>query len=373
MNDRHLHIISFDVPYPPNYGGVIDVFYKIKILASLGVKVHLHCFQYGRGEHDVLSTYCEEVHYYKRDTSLIKALSCCPYIVASRVSESMSVNLLNDDYPILCEGLHTAALLEDARFNNRSIYVRVHNVEHDYYRLLASAEKNILKKMYLRVEASKLCRYEAVLSHAKALFAISAKDYEYFSAHYDNVHLLPAFNALDDVNARPGIGTYVLYHGNLSVAENYRAAEWLVENVFRNMDIPCVVAGMNPPQQLVKSIAAYDNIRLEVNPSHECMQRLIAEAHVNVLVTDQATGLKLKLLNALYQGRFCLVNEKMILGTNLESVCEIADTPQQFIEALQRLMTISFTQQDLEKRKHILDDMYQNRDNAAFMVNVIFG
>ncbi len=33
MPDKYLHIISFDIPYPPNYGGVIDVFYKLKALA----------------------------------------------------------------------------------------------------------------------------------------------------------------------------------------------------------------------------------------------------------------------------------------------------------------------------------------------------
>ena len=35
--DQHLHIISFDIPWPPNYGGVIDVFYKIKTLSEAGV------------------------------------------------------------------------------------------------------------------------------------------------------------------------------------------------------------------------------------------------------------------------------------------------------------------------------------------------
>ena len=48
MNIKHLHIVAFDIPQPANYGGVIDVFYKIKALTNLGVKVHLHCYEYGR-------------------------------------------------------------------------------------------------------------------------------------------------------------------------------------------------------------------------------------------------------------------------------------------------------------------------------------
>ncbi|MEI7802398.1 MAG: mannosyltransferase, partial [Bacteroidota bacterium] len=44
---NQLHIISFNVPYPPDYGGVIDVYYKIKALKEAGVKIHLHCYEYG--------------------------------------------------------------------------------------------------------------------------------------------------------------------------------------------------------------------------------------------------------------------------------------------------------------------------------------
>ena len=50
MEERHLHIICLDVPYPVDYGGVFDLFYKIKTLHELGIKIHLHCFEYGRGQ-----------------------------------------------------------------------------------------------------------------------------------------------------------------------------------------------------------------------------------------------------------------------------------------------------------------------------------
>ena len=116
MNDTdyHLHVIAFDVPYPANYGGVIDVFYRVKALSEAGVKVHLHCFEYGRGKAEVLNR-CYEVKYYKRDTSFWKQFRREPYVVASRRSEALVKDLLKDDYPILCEGLHTTAVLNDRR------------------------------------------------------------------------------------------------------------------------------------------------------------------------------------------------------------------------------------------------------------------
>jgi hypothetical protein len=54
-----INIVAFDVPFPANYGGVIDVFHKIKTFNQLGVKVHLHCFEYGRGNQPELEQYCE--------------------------------------------------------------------------------------------------------------------------------------------------------------------------------------------------------------------------------------------------------------------------------------------------------------------------
>ena len=68
--DKHLHIVCLDIPYPADYGGVFDLFYKITALHKHGIKIHLHCFEYGRGKQDELNKYCEEVNYYKRKAGL---------------------------------------------------------------------------------------------------------------------------------------------------------------------------------------------------------------------------------------------------------------------------------------------------------------
>ena len=78
---RAINIISFDVPYPANYGGVIDVFYKLKYFHQNGIKIHLHCFEYGRGEQIELNKYCESVTYYKRKTGFISFLSSKDFVI----------------------------------------------------------------------------------------------------------------------------------------------------------------------------------------------------------------------------------------------------------------------------------------------------
>lgn len=93
MPEKKLHIISFDIPYPANYGGVIDVFYKIKTLKKAGVGIILHCYAYGRNESPELEALCEKVYYYPRHTGWRTNISLKPYIVNSRRSEQLINNL----------------------------------------------------------------------------------------------------------------------------------------------------------------------------------------------------------------------------------------------------------------------------------------
>ena len=102
-----LHIVSFAVPYPPDYGGVIDVFYKIKKLHSLGVSIVLHVFQYDGRQSAELEKYCDQVYYYPRSRQLSDQFAITPFIVKSRSDSAVLENLLGDDAPILFEGLNT--------------------------------------------------------------------------------------------------------------------------------------------------------------------------------------------------------------------------------------------------------------------------
>ncbi|MBP5758258.1 MAG: glycosyltransferase family 1 protein, partial [Bacteroidales bacterium] len=194
MNEQHLHIISFDIPYPANYGGVIDVYHRIRLLSDAGVKIHLHCFEYGRSHSDELRAMCFSVNYYKRDTSVRNLFRKTPYISCSRRSKELIDNLLQDDYPILIEGLHCCDVLNDSRLANRNTIVRIHNIEHEYYQLLAKQEHRLLKRTYLRSEARKLREYEKILAKARHLITLNQNENDYLNAKFGNATLIPPFH-----------------------------------------------------------------------------------------------------------------------------------------------------------------------------------
>jgi hypothetical protein len=368
-----INIIAFDVPYPPNYGGIIDVFYKLKTFHKKGIKVHLHCFEYGRGEQKELLKYCESVNYYKRNMSPLGVFSKLPFIIKSRVSSELKNNLLQNDYPILFEGLHTCFLLNDKAFKNRIKIFRESNIEHEYYEHLAKSEKNILKKLYLKTEVAKLKKFEAIVNHADLSFIVSEKDWEYFCTKYpnNNNHFVPSFHSGKDVTITKGKGEYVLYHGNLSVSENYEGARYILEKIFNDLTIPLIISGLNPPDFLKDLVSKYKHVSLISNPPEKEMKGLIANAQINFLYTHQPTGLKLKLLNVLYHGRFCVTNSHMVWGTTLAPICEIKDTPQELKQLITSLFKQDFSDEEKEKREKLLFENYSNNINLKRITDEI--
>lgn len=298
-------------------------------------------------------------------------LSFKPYIIKTRNDKHLISNLLKDDYPVLFEGLHTTFFLSKNLFNNRRIFVRAHNVEHEYYFNLFKNENHFLDKLYFIVESLKLKKYEKVYKSAKVL-AISHNDYEYFKNKNYDVYYLPAFNTFDTINAKKGKGKYILYHGNLSVNENTQALHFLIEHVFPNVTVPIVIAGKDPSSEIIGTIKKYKNIKLIINPRNEQIFDLIRNAHINILPTFQPTGIKLKLINALYNGRFCLVNTPMIKNTGLENLCIIKDTGEEMALEIIKLFNKSFEQEELDKRCEILLKLFSNTINAKSLINLLF-
>lgn len=373
---KAINIISFDVPFPANYGGVIDVYYKLVWLKNAGVKVHLHCFTYGREASKELEALCEKVYYYPRKTGTVSFFSFLPYNVKSRQSVELEKNLLSNDFPILFEVLHTCYLLNDARFKDRKKIYRHSNIEHDYYLQLSKSERNASKRFYLRTEANKLKRFEKIVNYADIILAVNENDAAYFNLNYPKVKTvyLPSFHPNQEVNIKSGIGDYILYNGNLSISENYESAQWLIENVFSRILQKVIIAGLNPPAFLKKSIEGYAHIQLIENPSAEKMEELIENAQIHCLHTFQATGLKLKLLNVLFTGRFVICNPKMIVGTHIiggdKSGIYVSNLPERYIELINNLMEMDVKPEIIEERKKSLE-IYFNQVNIKKLLEVI--
>lgn len=364
--DKHLHIVTLDVPYPADYGGAIEQMYKIKWLHQLGVKIHLHCFTKSRPAAPELNGYCETVNYYPRKTGFKRFPIFTPYIVASRSEPALLANLQKDNYPILFEGIHTTFLLQTNLLKGRQIFVRLHNCEYRYYAQLAKHEKNFLKRLYFKYESFLLRKYEQRIAKRCALLAMSESDLDIFVKEFNakDIQFIPAFVGWEEVTGPEGKGCYCLYHGNLSVNENEAAAAWLLQNVFDKSGLPFVIAGKSPSAALEKLAHENEHTCVVADPGEKELQDMIAKAQVNVLPSFNNTGIKLKLLNALYSGRHCLVNAAGVDGSGLENICTIANDAVAFKKAVTDLYAVPFSEAEVEKRKALLAGLNNNKKNA---------
>jgi hypothetical protein len=370
MSERYLHVISFNIPFPADYGGVIDIFYKLKALADAGVRVILHCYAYGRKPAKELEELCFRVHYYDRLSGVKYFLKKQPYIVVTRDSNFMPERILRDDFPVLFEGLHSTSLLSRCAAAGKKTLVRAHNIEHNYYRSLARIEERIPHKVFLYTESLKLKRYEGILKHADHILAISRTESDYSSSVYGNAVYLPAFHRFEEVRTMPGKGDYILFHGNLGVPENSDVFLRIAKNVLSKTDHRVIVAGKNPSNKFIRAFSSWSGIEVVANPDDRELDNLIRNAQVNLLYTAQATGIKLKLLHALFAGRHCLVNREMIEGTGLDELCVLADHPDQMVLKLDELMDQPFTEEQVLRRKEALQQ-YSNRAGAETIAGLL--
>lgn len=373
--DKYLNIISLNIPWPANYGGVLDIYYKMKALHECGVKIILHCFEYERPRTSELEKICHEVHYYKRRTGLLPNLTYLPYNVYGRKDKNLIKNLLKNDYPILFEGLHSCYYLSDKRLRNRFKIFRECNIEHDYYNALSYSTDNIIKKSFFKLEGLRFRLFQKNVKWADLLISVSTTDADYLRKVFPEkkVEFIPCFHANEKITTLTGKSNYILYHGKLSVPENEKAVLFLIKNVFCKLKHKCIVAGMDPSDDIYKAASSYNNIEIIPNPEQNKMEELISQAQIHTLVTFQDTGLKLKLLNSLFGGRHTLVNSLMLAGSGLDSLCRIANTPEEMISECNRLMEIPVDEKTIAQREKLLFPAFSNKEQAKKLIKMIYG
>lgn len=375
MKEKHLHIVCLDVPWPVDYGGVFDLFYKIKSLSEEGIKIHLHCFEYGRGQQPELNKYCVEVKYYQRLKGHRAFCFSLPHIVCSRNNPLLLQNLLKDDYPVLLEGIHSTYFLHTGDLANKKVFVRLHNVEFLYYAHLATTTTSIFKQFFYQRESKLLKKYESSLKNKAVFWTVNVADKYTFEheLNFPPIDNLPPFLPVYEPKFIGEKGSYCLYHGNLSVDENEKAVTWLLETILPGLEVPLVVAGKKPSDLLRKMILERPHTCLIEDPGEPQMQELIKKAQVNVLPSFNATGIKMKLINALFNGRHCLVNEAAVDGTGLHNCCTIANNEESMKRELQKLYQQPYTYYQFEHRNNVLKDMFDNKQHAEKMIGWIFG
>lgn len=310
-----LHIISFDVPASPNYGGIIDVYFRILAL-SPHFTIHLHAFR--KKNHkiyvsDEINEACSKIHYYNRKTNLSKHFSSLPFFVKSRESKSLVENILDLEGVILFEGIHTTAALKYLR--NKPVFIRSHNIESEYYGGLRRSTRSWWRRIYYFIEEFKLKKFESqVYADASGVVSISERDKLVIGRINSNTISIYPFTGNSEQPSPQLINQNyekdrIVFFGNLSVPENELAAMNLIKRVKRSR-YNLSLLGKSPSKVLI-NLCRKQHIDLVENPSDAILHETIQSAEFTVLFSNQYSGVKLKLFTALKYANKLLISKEL--------------------------------------------------------------
>ncbi len=349
------------------------MYYKIKALYEMGIKIHLHCFvdQIPEMIDPEIRKSTENVFVYKKKKSPLLYFSGVPFAAAIRNSETLLKNLKKIKAPILFEGLQTTYIVKFLKDYGHHLYLRHHNNEAEYYKGLSLSEKNLLKKVIYRIESLKYTGYQKkLLKSFKTVFCLSEKEYHEVETYSKNARLIHIFHGNKSVKQLGKKGNYFLFHGDLTTADNKKALNETID-LFKNLpQYKLLIASDRAGEDIKRKIASADNISLTPIQTTENLHHLLENAHANILLSYQNSGTKVKLFNTLYNSRFVIINKNITDDPALISLClygaDMSEIRQQILTSAERDYDTA------ENRREVLEKKHSDNAKAEEMAAIIF-
>jgi hypothetical protein len=363
---KEIHIISFDNIYPPKYGGTIDAFFKIKALYDLGFKIHLHCFvDQLPNDISVLTQISESLNFYKKKNSFFSHLSLLPFSVYSRRDSKIIENISAIEAPILIDNIKSSWILTSKKLKHYPKYLRLHNLEYEYFSGISKSESSIFKKLIFSIEAYKYKLYDKNLVKVKAVFTLSNYEQEVINNQYKNAIYIPVFHGNKLVKNVSQFGEYVLYHGDLNTSDNKKVVLFLIK-IFEKLPHINLVIASGTNKKFVKNHIKTNNIKFVKFDTFEELSEILGKAHINICWSFQQSGTKIKVINSLFNSRFCIINQNIIDDTTVSKLCVEVLNEIELIDKIEVLMLQPYNNENLA-RKTILETYLNDKKNAYLL------
>lgn len=385
MKSKTLLYINTDFVYPPNHGGRVDMWNRIRALVEIGYSVDLVCTVKERPEEKYIRHVEQVVHKLylcDRKNRLIDMLDPSPLQLVSR--KKLADIRFEKKYDFLFIG-DTADLYilrnETLQYDKAILYMSNDNAV--YFRALGKSEHNLLKKLYYWIESKKF-RYadkKAVLSIRNVAF-ISYEEAERYKKLYPNINavFLPA--AVDlDCKTRQLDNKTVLIIGSLFMTNNRDALEFYVSQVHpiltqKDAEYRLIIAGNSRGEDiswLYDICKPYSNIKIYDSPRD--LEFIYASGTVFVNPMRFGAGVKLKTVNAVINGLPVVSTTIGNEGTGLmdKKHIFIADTAKDMAARINEIFAMKYEQKQQivgSAQKYLLNQYDQKKSLSEYLSNL---
>ena len=380
--------IANEMPYPPNHGGRVDIWRRIKGMHKAGVRLQFIAWQGSNPENrakrediEELGKYVDEVHLINIDRSWLGRALRLPYLLrypslaatmtaASRQKRDLSdLVRLYGPSAVWLESIYGAALAQKITDKHKiPLYVRSHNIEHQYMRRLASLATDGQERIALRLNMLHLESLERrLLRRARRFYDCSYDDLLWWQSQgYDNGIFLPQtivpeedFSASAEPPFQPDKFD-IAFMGNLHSPNNVEGLLWFLQQVVPKVlqarpEASILIAGSRPKDEIRVACARHRQITLLPNPANSTDIYLAGKVLVNPVLSG--SGVMVKSIEMLFFDGFLVGTRQSIYGIPpAAKACFAAtDDAGQFADYILDFLN-SKRSQDLAARRHARAD-----------------
>jgi len=313
--------LTTQLPYPPVSGGVIKTWNLVKHWSSN--ELMLVC-ALKEGEEKQLEEFREKVPRIKLFTSsfdrkrtplnLLRSFFTAPSLNVFR-NYNKELEAKVKEWAPQCDLIfvdHYEMGQYAQKAFGKPVILHEHNAEFVMWERLAEIENNPLKKVLIKLEASRIKRAEKMYAdNASVVFAAPNDIEELAAIGVDPKKLKPTYHLGEDfLLERPNLEydqteKALLFVGTLTWEANVDGLLWFLNKIYPSVlkshpDIHFYIVGKNPDPRLVSICQKFDSI--ELTGFVEDLEPYFKKARAFVIPLRFGSGIKVKLLNAMYRG-----------------------------------------------------------------------
>lgn len=313
--------LTTQLPYPPFSGGVIKTWNLVKHWSSNDLM--LVC-ALKEGEENHMAEFQEKVPNVKLFTipfdrkrtplNLLRSYFTAPSLnvfrnynkqLDEKVKEwAPQCDLIFVDHYEMGQYVHKSF--------GKPVVLHEHNAEFVMWERLAEIENNPIKKALIKLEAGRIKRAEKMYAEdASIVFAAPNDIDELAKIGVDRDKLKPTYHLGEDfLLERPDLEfdqteKALLFVGTLTWEANVDGLIWFLDEIYplvlkNHPDIHFYIVGKNPDQRLISRAQKFDSV--ELTGFVEDLEPYFKKARAFVIPLRFGSGIKVKLLNAMYRG-----------------------------------------------------------------------
>lgn len=324
--------ITSEFPYPPNSGGRIYTWQRIKYL-SKNNNIFLFSIIDDKDmeylECQDIRDYCKKIYTYRRKNKLIKALKGIkiPFTVATRKIDDMANDISNS---INSDQIDIVIIDNPQMIINCDMSTKVpkiltqHNIEYKAFESMYKNTDNIFRKLMYKREYRLMELFERKYylgENIDAYTFISQDDKDYFESNYkykSTLLLPPGIEGHKPKEIK--LNSYnIVFTGKMDYEPNIQAMKWFCEKVFpvieREVDnVKFYIVGKNPTEY-INSLAKENVI---VTGMVDSVDEYLDIADIVVIPLLSGGGVKIKLIEAIQRNNIVVTTTKGVEGTEFK-------------------------------------------------------